>query len=365
MRIAVVGVGKISSAYLDNLTGPFADRVQVLGCADLIPGRADEVAATYALPRRYVDLKELLADPDVELVLNLSAPQGHYPICRAAIDAGKHTYVEKPICATFADAQRLMKRAKAKRVRIGSAPDTFLGGGIQTCRRLIDQGVIGQPVAATAFMMGHGPESWHPAPAFYYHKGGGPMYDMGPYYLTALVNLLGPVAKVSGAARISFPERTITSQPLHGTKVKVEIPTHVAGVLEFKSGPIATLVTSFDVWAADVPRIEIYGSEGTLSVPDPNTFGGPIRYKRFDSKEWVETELTHAFTSNCRGIGVADMARAIRSDRPHRASGDLATHVLEIIHGIHVAAASGTRYTVRHRVDRPAAMPKARRTSAT
>ncbi len=164
-------------------------------------------------------------------------------------------------------------------MRVGCAPDTFLGGGLQTCRKLIDDGVIGVPVAATAFMASHGPEAWHPNPDFFYKVGGGPMFDMGPYYLTALVHLLGPVRRVTGSTRISFPERIATSQALNGHRIPVEVPTHVAGVLDFASGAVATLITSFDVWAHNLPRIEIYGSEGTLSVPDPNTFGGPVKVK--------------------------------------------------------------------------------------
>ncbi len=199
---------------------------------------------------------------------------------------------------------------------MGSAPDTFLGGGLQTCRKLIDEGAIGEPVAAVAFMTGHGPEGWHPDPEFFYRPGAGPMFDMGPYYLTALVSLLGPIVRVTGSTRISFPERTIGSGPKQGQKIVVETPTHVAGVLDFAGGAVATIITSFDVWAANLPCIEIYGSEGSLSVPDPNTFGGPVRIRLAGDKEWREVPLTHGFTENSRGLGVADMA----SGDPGRAS---------------------------------------------
>ena len=220
---------------------------------------------------------------------------------------------------------------------------------------LIDDGWIGAPVAATAFMLCHGHEGWHPDPEFYYEVGGGPMFDMGPYYLT--VALLGPVRRVTGSATISFPERVITSQPKSGKRVKVETPTHLAGVLDFKAGAVATIVTSFDVWAADVPRIEIYGTEGSLSVPDPNGFGGPVKVRRAGAAEWSDVPLTHGYAENSRGIGVADMANALRSGRPHRASGELAYHILDIMHAVHDASAEGRHIELKSTCERPAPLP--------
>jgi predicted dehydrogenase len=242
-------------------------------------------------------------------------------------------------------------------VRVGCAPDTFLGGGIQTCRKLIDDGWIGAPVAAVAFMMSHGWESWHPDPEFYYELGGGPMLDMGPYYLTALVSLLGPIVRVTGSARISFPERTIGSGPKQGQKIAVETPTHVAGVLDFGGGAVATIITSFDVWAANLPRIEIYGSAGSLSVPDPNTFGGPVRIRLAGEGEWRDVPLTHGFTENSRGLGVADMAHAIRAGRPHCASGELAYHVLDVMAAFEEASAAGRHVPITSGPPRVAALP--------
>ncbi len=247
--------------------------------------------------------------------------------------------------------------AEANGLRVGGAPDTFLGAGLQTCRQLIDEGRIGTPVGATAFMLGHGPEAWHPDPEFFYKAGGGPMFDMGPYYLTALTALLGPMARLTGSARVSFPERTIGSGAKQGQAIAVDVPTHVSGIIDFAAGAVATVITSFDVWGHELPRIEIYGTEGSLSVPDPNTFGGPVRVRHSADKEWQDVPLTHGYAENSRGIGVADMAYAIREGRPHRASGRLAYHVLEAMHGFHDASEQGKHYTMASTVERPAPLP--------
>ena len=276
VKIGIIGCGNISPIYLQS--GAKFEILDIVAVADKIWERAESRAAEYGVPRACT-VKELLADPEIEIVVNITTPDAHAEVGLQVLEAGKSVYNEKPLAITREDGKRMVELAAAKGVRIGGAPDTFLGGGIQTCRKLIDDGWIGEPVAATAFMMGHGHESWHPDPEFYYKVGGGPMFDMGPYYLTALVNLVGPVKRVTGSARITFPERTITSQPKFGTKIEVEVPTHIAGVLDFANGAVGTIITSFDVWGGQLPRIEIYGTEGTLSVPDPNTFGGPIRIR--------------------------------------------------------------------------------------
>jgi predicted dehydrogenase len=237
---------------------------------------------------------------------------------------------------------------------VGGAPDTFLGAGIQTCRKLLDDGWIGKPVAAVAFMMNHGPEHWHPNPEFYYKEGGGPMFDMGPYYLTALVSLLGPVVRVSGSARKGFEERAVISEPQKGKTIAVDVPTHIAGTLDFSNGTAGTVITSFDVYSHTLPFIEIYGTEGSLRVPDPNTFGGPVYVSRFRSETWSEIPLLKGYPENSRGLGVTDMAEAIDEGRPHRASGELTCHVLEVMHGIHDASASGQYYRVKSTCERPA-----------
>ena len=359
LNVGIIGVGNISGIYLKNLTGKFSNRVNLLGCADMIPERAQKAGEEYKLPKTYSSPKELLADKDVDIVLNLTIPNAHFDVCYAAVEAGKHAYVEKPLCITMEDARKLLAKAKEKKVLVGGAPDTFLGGGIQTCRKLIDDGWIGKPVAATAFMTCHGHESWHPDPEFYYKAGGGPMFDMGPYYLTALVNLMGPIKRITGSAQVTFPTRTITSAPKYGTVVDVDVPTHVAGVFDFTNGAVATIITSFDVWAANLPRIEIYGTDGSLSVPDPNTFGGVIKVKRAGQENWAEIPFSHGHTENSRGLGVADMAEAVAAGRPHRASDKLTFHVLEAMHGVHIASETGKHYTMESEGVQPAPLPQA------
>jgi predicted dehydrogenase len=356
VKVGIVGIGAISGIYLQNLTTTFAESVEITAVADLAPERARAAAERYAIPH-VLSSEELLASDQVELVLNLTTPQSHYEIARRAVDAGKHVYGEKPLCVTREEASALRSAAAERGVRVGAAPDTVLGAGIQTCRKLVDDGWIGTPIGATAFMMNHGHEGWHPDPAFYYQRGGGPMFDMGPYYLTTLVQLLGPAVRLSGSAKASFPTRTIRSAPKAGTRIDVEVPTHVAATIEFAQGAIATVITSFDVWASTLPWIEIYGSEGTLLVPDPNTFGGPVRVKRRGASDWSEIPLTHAYAENSRGLGVADMAQAIRSGAPHRANAAVAAHVLEIMHGVHDAAASGRYVELTTRCEQPAARP--------
>jgi len=355
VKIGIIGCGNISGIYFK--AGKTFEILDIAACADIDLARARAKAQEHGVPKACTP-EELLADPDIQIVVNLTIPNAHYSVCKAALEAGKHVHVEKPLSITRDEGQALLALAASKRLRVGCAPDTFLGGGLQTCRKLIDDGVIGEPVGATAFMLCHGHESWHPAPEFYYKAGGGPMFDMGPYYLTALVHLIGPIRRIAGSARATFPERTITSQPLHGAKITVDVPTHIAGVMDFANGAVGTITTSFDVWAAGPhPPIEIYGTEGSLQVPDPNGFGGPVRLRRPDDKEWREVELTHGYAQNSRGIGVADMAYAILSGRAHRASGALGYHVLEAMHGFHDASEAGVHYPMKSDVERPAALP--------
>ncbi|HLV80384.1 MAG TPA: Gfo/Idh/MocA family oxidoreductase [Chthonomonadaceae bacterium] len=353
VKVGIIGCGNISGIYFK--AGKTFQILDIVACADRVMERARAKAEEHGV--RAVTVDQLLADPEIQIVINLTTPDAHYDVCKAALEAGKHVHVEKPLSITREQGKDLLETARARNLRVGAAPDTFLGGGLQTCRKLIDDGWIGEPVGATAFMLCHGHESWHPDPEFYYKSGGGPMFDMGPYYLTALIALIGPIRRVTGSTHISFPERTITSAPKYGTKVQVDVPTHVAGIMDFANGAIGTILTTFDVWASQLPRIEIYGSEGSLDVPDPNGFGGPVRVHRMGASLWSEVPLTHGFAENSRGIGVADMAYAIQSGRPHRANSQMAYHVLEAMHGFHDASDLGRHYKMESVCERPAPLP--------
>lgn len=355
VKIGIVGCGNISDIYLQNCTKTF-EILEVAAISDIIADKAKAKAEQYNIPKACT-VEELLADPEIQIVLNITIPKAHAEVSLAALEAGKNVYVEKPLAITREAGQKVIRKAEEKGLLVGCAPDTFLGGGLQTCRKLIDDGWIGTPVAATAFMTCHGHESWHPDPEFYYQAGGGPMLDMGPYYLTALVSLIGPIRRITGSSRITFPQRTITSTPKSGKRIDVEVPTHVAGVLDFCNGAVATVITSFDVWSSQLPRIEIYGSEGTLSVPDPNTFGGPVLIRRQEQAGWMEVPLTHGYSENSRGIGVADMACALLSGRKHRANGKMAYHVLDVMQGFNDASEKGMHYEVASTCERPSAMP--------
>jgi predicted dehydrogenase len=353
-KLGIIGCGNISGIYLTVC--PTFDLLEVAACADVVLERAEAQAAKYGVPVA-CSPADLLRDPEIEIVVNLTIPRAHGEVALAALAAGKSVYSEKPLALTRAEGQEILQQARAGGLRMGGAPDTFLGGGLQTCRKLIDDGWIGTPVAATAFMLGHGPENWHPDPEFFYQPGAGPLFDMGPYYLTALIALLGPVRRVTSSARITTPERIIGSEPKRGTRIAVNTPTHVAGVLDFASGPVAMLVTSFDVWSAEVPRIEIYGTAGSLSLPDPNTFGGPVRVRRAGAEEWSTVPIPFGYTQNSRGLGVADMAYAMRSGRPHRANGDLTYHVLDIMHALLEASDAGRHIDITSTCTRPAPLP--------
>jgi predicted dehydrogenase len=349
--IGIVGLGNISGAYLKAMAGfPILD---IRALADLKPAAAEARADEFGL--KAVPLDEIYADPSVEIILNLTVPRAHVEVGLRAIAAGKHVYSEKPLGIVFAEGRTLLAAARARGLRVGSAPDTFLGGSHQTSRRLVDEGVIGQPVGGTAYFMCPGHERWHPDPAFYYEEGGGPMLDMGPYYITDLVNLFGPVARVSGFATTPRPTRTITSKEGNGEVIPVHVPTHVSGMLMFRNGATVQITMSFDVAGHRHVPIEIYGTEGTLVVPDPNRFDGQIELLR-KGGEWakVETDMPYAGDSNYRSIGLADMAHAIRAKRPHRASGDLALHALEVMEAFGKSSESGSAVEITTPAERPA-----------
>jgi len=350
VTIGLIGTGNISEIYLKNARR--FPELNLVACADINMAAAEAKAAAHGITA--VTPEALLADPAIEIVLNLTTPQHHVPVGMQVLAAGKHLYAEKPLAVTFADGQRLVAEARKRNLRIGSAPDTFLGGSHQTARAALDAGRIGAPRAGACFMMVPGHELWHPNPDFYYAPGGGPMLDMGPYYLTCLVNLLGSVTAVTGTHRAATTTRTIASGPRAGEVVPVTVPTHISGVIEFAAGPHVTITTSFDVWKHDHNHIEIYGETGSLIVPDPNRFDGTVMVAE-GKGDWHALPLAFPHgDDNWRILGLADMARAIREDRPHRASADLALHVLEVMEKIIASGDAGRRLTVETRVKRPA-----------
>lgn len=363
--IGIIGCGVISEAYLKGAAR--SKLVHVKSVADLNA----EAAATRAAEFRVhpVPIETLLADDEIEIVINLTVPQAHAPVSLSIIEAGKHVYSEKPLATRLADGQALVLAAAARRLRIGCAPDTFLGAAHQACRRAIDAGRIGTPVAGSAAVLSHGMEHWHPNPAFFFQRGGGPMLDMGPYYVTQLINLLGPVARVTAEATMGSTHRTVTSEPLRGQVIEVEVPTTVNAALRFASGANVALSQSWDVWKHRRLPIEIYGSEGSMLVPDPNFFGGEPLISARDG-EWLALDISrHPFgianrrlrsgaeVADYRIVGLLDMAAAIRQGRAHRAGGELALHVLEVLEAIERAANEGRHVMIKSGCPRPEALP--------
>jgi len=353
IKIGIIGCGDISGAYLT--ASQFFSNIEIVACADIRMEAAKSRSEEFNLKAMTVD--ELLADKDIRIVLNLTIPQAHTEINLKALNAGKNVHCEKPLAVEKVDGKKVVELAKEKGLLLGCAPDTFLGGGHQTCRNLIDNGVIGKPIAGTAFMMLHGHESWHPNPGFYYQKGGGPMLDMGPYYLTALINMLGPVTRVNASTSMAFKERIATSIKRNGERLPVETPTHIAGTMDFQSGAVVTLITSFDVWHHSNHFIEIHGTEGSMQVPDPNCFDGPVKICQAGNESWEEVSLSHGYTDNMRSIGVADMARAIQQKSITRCNGDLAFHVLEVMHAFLESSESGKHISIVSSCERPDALP--------
>lgn len=362
LKVGIIGCGNISGIYLKNLTHLFKN-VKLVACADLDLSRAqakaneaDESGKLRHPGVQAMTVDALLADSEIKIVVNLTIPAAHYEVAKKILLAGKCAYNEKPLALTREQGQELRAFANTKGLLLGGAPDTFLGAGIQTARKLIDDGWIGRPVSATAFMCCHGHESWHPAPEFYYQPGGGPMFDMGPYYLTALINLLGPVQSVAGLTGRGQDERVCSSALRNGDILPVTIDTHVAGLLHFSSGAIGTIITSFDVWKHNLPLIEIHGTAGSLSVPDPNCFGGPVRLAR-PGQDWKEIPLSHNYCDNSRGLGVADMAAALTSGILARANVDLTYHVLDIMHALHDSSRTGSFVALQSTCPTPSPLP--------
>jgi predicted dehydrogenase len=351
--IAIVGCGVISNAYADTLSK--LEFARLSACVDAMPERASELAERYGA--QPLDFDDALADPDIEVVVNLTPPLAHVDVTRVALEAGKAVFSEKPLGIELAEGMALVECARSRGARLGCAPDTFLGAGLQTARAAIDRGDIGEPVAANAFMLQSGPEWWHPSPGIFYGRGAGPLFDMGPYYFTTLVQLLGPARAVSAGARVTRSQRRILSEPRRGELIDVEVPTHVATVVEMASGPLATFVASFDVQTSRYRNLEIYGTEATLSVPDPNFFDGPVTIRRFGDQAWTEIDLLEANLPQQRGIGLADMVWARRTGRAHRASDTLALHVLELMCATIESAEQGTRVELETTCERAAPLP--------
>ena len=365
--IGIIGCGNISEAYLKGAAR--SDLIEVKAVADLQAEAAAHRAKVYGVEALPVD--GLLTDDDIEIVINLTVPLAHAEVSASIIDAGKHVYSEKPLAATLDDGRMIMAKADAAGVRFGCAPDTFLGAGHQICRQVIDRGDIGKVVGGAASFLTHGMEDWHPNPTFFFKPGGGPILDMAPYYLTALINLIGPVKQVTAMTATPFPSRTVTSEgPMTGKVIEVEVPTTMNGVLAFENGASITLTTTWDVWNHDRRQIEIYGETGSMLVPDPNFFGGEPRVV-IERGDWADLDNSaFAFgipnrpsksgkdVADYRIIGLLDMAAAIRTGRPHRASGRMALHVLEVMDALSRSADEGRHLTIESRPERPAALPE-------
>jgi predicted dehydrogenase len=353
--VGIIGCGKISQAYFDG--AKTFKVLNIVACADLNEAAAQAKAEENGC--EVLSIAKLLAHPEIQLVINLTIPAAHAAVSRDILKAGKHAYCEKPLTVEVEDARDLLVLAKSKDLLIGCAPDTFFGAGIQTCREIVDSGEVGTITSGTAFMLSAGPESWHPNPGFYYLLGGGPVLDMAPYYLTALVNLIGPIKRVCAITTKAHESRIATSPERDGEVLPVEVNTHASGTLEFHSGVIITAIFSFDVHAADHSPIQLYGTKGSIKVPDPNNFGGTVErlIAKDEAREWEEVELTRPYSENTRSIGVADMLHAILNKRPHRASGALACHVLEVMHAFDKSSESGRTIEIESQPERPDALP--------
>lgn len=352
LKIGVVGLGAISPAYLRTLRQ--RPGVEVTALADLDRARAESALAS-APGARALSVPDLVTSGDVDLVLNLTVPAAHSEVALAAVTAGKHVYGEKPFATTVEQARAILDAAG--QLRVGCAPDTVLGTGVQTARKAVEDGLIGRPIAANAAFSSPGHERWHANPEFYYRDGGGPLLDMGPYYLTALIHILGPVKRVVGVSSRSRDTRVIGSGPRTGTVFEVEVATHVAGILVHETDAVTTLAMSFDIVDSAQPKIEIHGDQGSLSVPDPNGFDGDVSLRQSGDGTWRPLPLSAGFRGGSRGIGVADLAASLLESRPHRASGEVALHVLDVMVTLLAAAERKTSLEVHSSCARPALVP--------
>lgn len=329
VTLGIVGCGTISDVYFEAANG--FDVLETAACADLETERAEAKADQYGVPT-VATTEELLDDPEIDVAVILTPPSTHGDLLVRALESDTHAYTEKPLAASMAEGREILRTANENDLLVGSAPDTVLGTGLQTCRDVLEAGQIGEPVGAVASWANHGHEHWHPNPDLYYQEGGGPLFDMGPYYLTALVGLLGPVSAVAGATHAAFTERTITSDPRQGETIDVDVPTHETGTLTFENGTTGTLLMSFDVWESTVTGFEIYGTEGTLELTNPNRFDGAPRVHV--NGQAHEVSVTREQPGQQRGLGLLDLAYALETDWEHRTRAELGLHVLEIMEGI-------------------------------
>ena len=347
-RVGIIGCGNISDTYL-GISAKF-DSLEVIAVSDMDITKRDAQAAKYGV--RALEIDALLAS-DVDVIVNLTPPVAHASVTMQALEAGKHVYSEKPLAVSLEDGWAIRDLALRKNLRVGCAPDTFLGAGLQTARNLLERGAIGTPLNAFASMMSRGPEGWHPNPGFFYQPGAGPLFDMGPYYITALIHFFGGIQSVTASARKSLEARVAGT----GAVIPVNTVTHVSANLEFASGCIATLLLTFDVQQSTLPRFELYGTTGTLIAPDPNIFDGPVLLRGAQSEDWTEQPVTRPYNDNSRGLGLAEMMEAHRQGHPHRASLDLALHVLETMHAILSSAERGERVKLETSVTQPELLP--------
>jgi len=350
--VGIIGAGVISKTYIENLSS-FAD-TEVVAIGDLYPELARTRAAEHGIATGG-DVAAVLENPQVELVVNLTIPVAHAEVAGQAVAAGKHVWNEKPLALDRSSGKALLEAADAAGLLVGCAPDTFLGTGLQTARRLLEEGVIGTPLSALVLMQGPGPESWHPNPAFLFQEGAGPLFDIGPYYLTALAQFFGPVRSVAAIGSKARPTRTIGSGPKAGQEFDVTVPSQYAALVAYESGQSASMIYSFDS-AMKRTLLEVTGTEGTMLVPDPNHFAGEIKVRHRDDEDWQVAATTEEQSS--RGTGALDLARALREGRPHRAQGALAYHVLDTMIAVAESGESGQFAPVESTVDKPALLPE-------
>lgn len=370
-KIGIIGCGNIAQVYLEDFVKSYHQQIEVIACADIVLEKAQQTAARFAIPMAG-SVEELLSIPEIDIVVNLTIPAVHTKVNKMILEAGKHVYCEKPLALTMDEAKEVLALAKQKGLRVACAPDTFMGPALQTCKKLIDGGWIGQPIAASTNIVGWGPETWHPNPQFFYQHGGGPLLDMGPYAIAALVALFGPMQQMQCIASRSLDKRLIYSEPHRGAWMDVDVSTHYSGSAKMANGVIVSMNMSFDIWKSSLPALEVYGTEGTLQTPHPADFTGEIKLFRsngmIDSLEgrgepvskdsWYQVPLSYSGSvGNRRGLGVVDLSAAIEKGRQHRTNEDFILHCTEILLAFDKAATSGEAYVFETTCQKPDALP--------